>query len=194
MGRRALIAAALIAVAAAIIAAGASAVPIEVTYHFSSGGPKSKVQKGITGLGFFTVTEDGKTVEVSPEEFEGAEDESPGRAAIALSIEATCENRAAGLSTVDTVDYFVRRGRFGTKPLPVRHDRFTYQGPAFDGHASAGKIKVSGRFTKRGTIAIGTVLVRGGKTTGPEGESLTGCHTGKGARPRALSYRLIGEI
>jgi hypothetical protein len=174
--------------------AHASRLRTEVTYRFSSGDAKAKVGRGIFGLGFFTATENGKTVEVYPEEWEGAEDGSLGRAAIALTLEPTCENKAADVTTSARVNLFIRRGHFGYKPLPVHGNHFTYKGPAFDGHASAGKIQVTAKFTKQGTIATGTVLLKNGKATGLGGESLTACHTGSGPKPKPLPFRLVGEI
>ena len=144
-------------------------------------------------MGFFVATENGRPVEIVPELFEGAEDGSIGHAAIGLVLEMTCESQEAGLTTSGRAEYFVRLGKGGIKALRVRHDHFIYKGPAFDGESAAGKVQVIGRIAGHGKLATGTVLVKGGQATGLLGEALHGCHTGRGAKPKPLSFRLVGE-
>lgn len=179
--------------ALAFTTAAAIAFPTEVTYDFSASNPHSKLQTGLTALSFHVATENGKPVELVPELYDGFPEGSFQHAAIALAAGLTCEQE--GLPSSADVGYFVQIGKFGEKGVPIRRNRLLYKGAASDGATRSGTLELRARFSRRGTVAAGTVLVKGAKALGEfTGEPVTGCHTGSGKKPKPLKWRLVGAL
>jgi hypothetical protein len=87
----------------------------------------------------------------------------------------------------------VQHGKGGIKGLRVRGNRMRYVGPAFNGETTSGKIEIRARFARHAKVASGTLLVKGAKAQTLAGEG-TNCHTGRGAKPKPLKWRLVGAI
>jgi hypothetical protein len=175
-------------------AASAGAFSTDVTYHYRSGDPSAKLQRGIAAFSFAAATVNGRAKDIVPEDFlvPGFGGGTVLKAAFGISAELTCEEE--GHTNPALAGYFVQNGKDGLKLLRVRGNRFRYRGPAFDGSKSTGRIEIRGRFTRHSKVASGTLLVKGAKAQTVVGGEGTNCHTGSGAKPKPLKWRLHGDI
>lgn len=162
-----------------VLAAPAAAIEPTVQ-RFNLGNPHSHADKGLHILEFLAASRNGRTTGIQAEDVFG--EPNVMHAAVVVQLDLFCDPGFAG--STDTQTFYITHGRQGFGGLHVKHSRFSFRGTAFDGRNHQGKIAISGKFTRRGRTADGTVRVFGPSFQGAGAlDKFTNCDTEPGAKP-----------
>jgi hypothetical protein len=175
-----------------VLVAATSAFQSSVTRRFVNTGP---LTTGLTEVSFDASSVGRNTVAITPEFVTGWPGTSaPQDGSIFVDLQLACDPG----TTSPMFAFFQRQGRFGQSDIPVHHNRLVYRAVAYNGIVHEGHIVFTAHFTKKGTVATGTVRVWGATLQDAEAGTLTNCDTDPGGNPKnrgkPYKWRLVGGI